>query len=69
MASPFPNFEVGDKVDVSLPEGGFLNDWIITYIPNNSPGMNSSSFFWELEDPTTGDHVIVSQFSIIRKKA
>lgn len=67
MASPFPNFEVGDVVDVSIPDGGFLNNWVITYVPVRTPNMND--IMWELEDPLTGDHVIISNFTTIRKKA
>ncbi len=67
MASPFPNFEVGDTVDVSLPDGGLLNNWVVTYVPSNQ--NNESSIFWEFEDPITGDHICANLFSTIRKKA
>ena len=66
MASPFPNFEVGDTVDVSLPGGGFLNNWIITYVPIIQNMFSDT--YWELEDPETGDHIIVNVFLTMRKK-
>lgn len=68
MASPFPNIDVGDIVDVSLIGGGLLNDWEITYVPENSPG-NANSFFWELKNPETGDIAIINQFSAMKKRA
>ncbi len=67
MASPFPNFDVGDIVDVSLEGGGIINDVEITYVPNNTPGMNNNRF-WEFFAPKTGNHVIVGTFVALTKK-
>ena len=66
MASPFPNFEVGDIVDVSLTGGGIMNNVEITYVPLNSPNM--SEIFWEFLDPKTGNHAIVGDFVALVKK-
>ena len=67
MASPFPNFEVGDIVDVSLHGGGLLDDVIITYVPVNSP--NESLEYWEFFQPSNGSRAIVSNFVAMIKKA
>lgn len=66
MASPFPNFEVGDIVDVSLAGGGILDEYEITYVPMRTP--NESEIYWELVNPETGTHVIVSTFSAMVKR-
>ena len=66
MASPFPNFDVGDIVDVSLPDGGFLNDWEITYVPQRQNMFSDS--YWELTDPISGDFIIINNFLTLRKK-
>lgn len=67
MASPFPNFDVGDIVDVSLNEGGLMENAEVTYVPENSPGM-ANTLYWELL-AKDGSHVILGSFIAMRKKA
>ena len=65
MASPFPNFEVGDIVDVSLAGGGLLDKYEITYVPIRQNLANE--IYWELVNPDDGTHVIVSNFASMVK--
>lgn len=53
---------VGDIVDVSLAEGGFLNDFEVLSIPGNN------EVYWELEDPSTTGIVVIGPTFIAMKK-
>lgn len=66
MASPFPNFEVGDIVDLSLLGGGLVENAVITYVPTN--GNQENGLYWEFVEPKTGRFGIGSNFIYMVKK-
>ena len=53
--------QVGDKVDVSLQDGGFFEDYEVIDVPGNN------RVYWTLESPTGQTVVIGPSFTVIVK--
>lgn len=64
MASPFPNFEVGDTVDISLVGGGILEAVVLTYVPINQ--VMENEIYWEAQK-ADGTFILFNSFVLMKK--